>query len=369
MSKNDRVVQARWVIGENLRKLRYSMKWSQAQFAKESGIAEPTLSNYINGNIKGLPPLDYLLRLCTMPQFKEKGLNLSLEMLISDKFDPEGMIKKRQGDPFLSRREMAHGDFLGAYLTYFFDQSKPVHDEDCKLSRAFRYGVIAVYNDYDSVTGEVAAKALAYFCKAEEASVAFALKKTLDHAFKTNGSVDGRNKAIAKAFDFEGSAVYEGTVTFSNHHTFINIHNHIYGDNALIVLYAPQKRPDTEYIGGLGSIASVARGRAHMPTAQKIILSKYELTCSDETVAEHLSMASAVVNQENEAEELCRFCRKLYSSDSLLQNLDESDRAVMVRRRMELLVRNYIEKNICCVGSVNEEEDRAVYKLIERSME
>ena len=47
-------------------------------------------------------------------------------------------------------------------------------------------------------------------------------------------------------------------------------------------------------------------------------------------------------------------------------HFDEADKAALIRRRLDQLVKNYIEKNICCVGSVTEDEDKAVFKLIEQ---
>ena len=103
-----------------------------------------------------------------------------------------------------------------------------------------------------------------------------------------------------------------------------------------------------------------------MPTAQKIILSKYELVCSREVIAEKLSMSAAEIAQEHEAEAICEFCCKLYSDNNHSMHFDEADKAALIRRRLDQLVKNYIEKNICCVGSVTEDEDIAVFKLIDQ---
>ena len=103
-----------------------------------------------------------------------------------------------------------------------------------------------------------------------------------------------------------------------------------------------------------------------MPTAQKIIMSKYELGCSREVIAEKLSMSSAEIAQEHEAEAICDFCRKLYMDQEYAQHFDDADKAILIRRRLDQLVKNYIEKNVCCVGSVTEDEDKAIFKLIEQ---
>ena len=355
-------------VSKNIRELMEAMEWKQVRFAEKTGVSEPALSNYLKGDKKDgrLPPLEYLVNLCTMKEFKEKGLELTLDLLISDKFNPKALIQQRYNHPSASRHEVKHGDFLGNYLCYFFDQSKPVHNQDHKLNRELRYGVVSVFDVCESLTGDISVKAIAAFFKEGQSDQAVELKRTLDSIFNSDVNVNSRNMAIEEAFKSDSSAAYEGDVNFSDHHTFINIHSNIYGDNALIILYSPQKKADADYIGGIGSVASIARGRTHTPTAQKIIMSKYELICSREVIAEHLLMSSTAIDQENEAEAICEFCSKLYSDELYSQNFDEADKAALIRRRLEQLVKNYIEKNICCVGSVTEDEDKAIFKFIEQ---
>ena len=357
------------IVSKNLKNLIEAMKWSQATFAKETGVSEPALSNYLKGSESGgrLPPLEYLVGLCMNDAIRDKGFELTLDRLISEKFNPKVLVQRKYNQPAVSRRDVKHGDFLGNYLCYFFDQSKSIHNQDHKLNRELRYGVISVFDVYESLTGEVSVRAIASFFKEENAEKAYELKKTVDSIFKSNDiSLSSRNMAIEEAFKIDNVYAYEGVVTFSDHHTFINIQSDVHGDNALIILYSPQKKVDSDYIGGIGSVASIARGRNHMPTAQKIIMSKYELGCSREVIAEKLSMSSAEIAQEHEAEAICEFCRKLYLEQDYAQHFDDADKAILIRRRLDQLVKNYIDKNLCCVGSVTEDEDKAVFKLIEQ---
>lgn len=198
-------------------------------------------------------------------------------------------------------------------------------------------------------------------------------KKKLDEAFvafneksEKEGKKDyqKRNSTIQKIFASANDGTYTGKLSFSEHHAFINIESKIYGDKAMFVLYSPPKKTTSDYIGGIGSVASIAHGRKHMPTAQKIIMSKFELGCSSEVIAEHLSMSNAPVTQTNEAAALCDFCRKLYDGQNNGADFfDENDKEAMIERRLNQLVKNYIEKNICYVGSVSEDEDKKYLRL------
>ena len=370
MLNTDQLSKLKDIVSKNLRELIEAMGWTQSKFAEMTEISEPALSNYLKGSKNGgrLPPAEYLVGLCTMTEFKERGLELGLDLLISEKFNPKAIIKKNLSAPSVSRREMRHGDFLGNYICYFFDQSKPLYNQEPTESRALRYGVISVYDTYESLTGEMSVRVQAMFFKQTDLAKMLELKATLDAIYKqnSNSSVNSRNLAIENAFVSESKSAYEGTVTFSDHHTFINVQSNNFGDNALIILYSPQKKADADYIGGIGSAVSVARGRAHMPAAQKIILSKYVLGCSNEMIAEYLNMSSVAIDQGKETEAICEFCRRLYSDEDFSKVFDEADKAAMIGRRLDQLAKNYIEKNICCVSSVSEDEDKAVYRLIEK---
>ena len=358
-------------VSKNLSLLKEAMEWTQAKFAEKTGISEPALSNYLKGNKKEgrLPPLEYLVGLCTMPEFKEKGIELTLDRLIGERFQPRSVIQNRVQYPSEDRRAMRHSDFQGNYLCYFFEQSKTPRDRDYKSARELRYGVLSVFDACEGLTGEIEVRALSAFFKESEIEKALELKRALDAITEADVDRNSRNIGIEDAFRCKSISAYEGNVSFGEHHTFINVQSSACGDNALIILYAPQKKADEDYIGGIGCVASVTRDRTHMPTAQKIIISKYRLKCAKEVISEFLRMSAVTVEQKSEAAAICEFCRKLYSSEELAQHFDEQDKAAMLQRRLDQLVKNYVEKNLYCVGSVSEEEDRAVFQLIERSMD
>ncbi len=352
-------------IGENIGKLRGVAKWTQAKLAEMTDISEPCASNYLHG--ERMPPVEYLVGLCSMKEFRDLGLRFTVSDLLDRNFDPESIVRRRNDSSESEQRPVEHADFLGVYLCYFFDQSKSLYKQSHDETRELRYGVTVVYDDYDTPDGKVTTKSMSIFFKAEERAIALAMKKRLDKIFGSKQlAVDKRNYDIAAVFAEYPYAAYSGKATLGNRHTFINIEDKDQGDNALIILYSPDKRGDREYIGGVGAVASVAGGMAHMPTAQKIILSKYELKCPEEEIADYLKMAVADIEPEDEAAEICEFCRKLYTDETIMRYFDEADKQSMVERRLEQLIENYIEKVLYCVGCVTEEEDRAVYKLIER---
>lgn len=360
------------IVSKNLKGLIDALGVSQKKFAEMTGISSAALSKYLKGNEAaepGLPSFDYMVGLTMMQEFKDIGLKLTLDLLISEKFDPVAIVNKKQGQTVSLHRELKHSDFFGNYQCYFYDQSATIYSQDHKLNRELRYGVISVYNDVETLTGGERVRAIAAFFKEGNVELANLLKRQLDSIFKSDAPLKSRNEAIEQAFRAEHIYAYEGIVTFTDRHTFINIQSNIHGDNALIILYSPQKKVDTDYIGGIGCVSSVGRGSTHMPTFHKIIVSKYKLDCSRDVIAEHLNMSQVKITQAEEAQAITEFCRKLYSDPEYGSLFDEEDKALLIQRRMEQLVKIYLEKNICCVGTVTEDEDKAVYKLIEQYKE
>lgn len=355
-------------IGRNLTKLKTAMGWTQARMSSLTEVAEPTTANYLRG--ERMPSLEYLITLCNLDEVKAKRIELRIDDFLSSSFDP-GKAQSIKNSAAQELSDIAdHRDFAGVYLCYFYDQSKPVNEHVSRGSRELRFGILTVFDDYNCVTGEKKMKAVASFYKAREIEGVVAKKAELDRIFSDGSSVAERNAAISDYYANLDDGVYSGEVSFTAQHAFVSIQSRIHSDTALMILYSPPKRTDSDYIGGIGSIASVAHGRAHMPSAQKIIVSRYELKCSFEEIADYLSLSSAVVSGNEESKALVTMCKNLYGGESPMSALlDEGDKTAIIETRLNQLVQGYIEKNVCCVGTVSSEEDKSVYELIRKYSE
>ena len=364
---NDIKEELKKTVGRNIEKLCVAMEWSQGKMADKIGISDASLSNYIKA--RRLADLDVLVRICSLPDIKRKGFNVKVDDFLSNSHEFTNM---QVTETNVTPQDSPRNDFIGNYICYFYDQSKPVHNQDTKTTRELRFGILSVYDEYNCITGEIKIKALAFFYKKKDFEDARNTKKRLDEIFGEHKTIADRNQAI---IDFVSTlsgntGIYEGDMFFTTQHAFVNIRSAAYKDTALMIFYLPNKKEQNDYLGGIGSIASVAHGRMHMPTAQKIIISRHELGCSFEEIADHLSLASAPVEQTEEAVALAEICKKLYSSDDQMSLLiDDGDKIAIVKNRLNQLVRNYIEKNVCCVGCVSDEEDAKIYTLIKKYMD
>lgn len=356
----------------NLRKLKSAMGWNQNEFAsKWDNIATGALSNYIDG--KRLPGVELMVYLCNMPDFHKRGLDFTVNDLLSEDFDPEGTLKFKGSLSNGTHAYIEHSDFIGNYLCYFNEQSDITDKYGNKNTRELRYGVLSVYDDINGVTARSVTKVAAVFFKASESSKAFALKKDLD-SFHNASCVDNsklsakgeRNKKIIELMS-KKAGIYTGELTFSGQFAFVDIASKAYNDKALIVLYVPPKSTITNYVGGIGSIASVSHGREHMPTAQKIIISKHELAGSAESISPHLNMSYPNLTHIKDGQDIGKLCDKLYGGD--YDCLNREDKIAIIQNRVNKIIKDYIKDNLCCASSVSEVEDAQIYKLITASVD
>lgn len=349
-------------IGENLKKLQKAIDWTQNKFAAETDIAVGSLNGYMKGVTA--PPATYLARLCAMSEFKK--FELTLDTFLDGDFDPENVVRQKPGNVTKSKEYELHKDYVGTYLTYIFNQTKIEHGKVDEI-RELRYGVINIYEKRNPI-GDNTYHALARFYKESKKDEAFGLKRKVDEILSAKTpSADDYERA--HKLILADNEYYTGALTFSENHTFLSLESSEYSDHALIILHAPPKKKGNRlYIGGLGSVCSVSRSRNHMPAAQKIIISRYQLEKSREEIGAYLFMYSSNLSTTDEVTELVRLFKRLYATgadaDRASEYLLEIDKAAIFENRLNQIIREYIEKTACCVSTVSEEEDSRVYALI-----
>jgi len=103
-----------------------------------------------------------------------------------------------------------------------------------------------------------------------------------------------------------------------------------------------------------------------MPAAQKIIISRYTLKKSDDEIAKHLQMNHISISMKSESDALISLLKKLYVGgvDGSSDFLDEQDKRSIFEGRLNQIVRDYLENNLCGVGCVSNEDDDSVYDMI-----
>ena len=358
-------------IADNLTAIRDYLNLNNRNFAKLMDVTEPTISNYCNG--VRMQPIDFLINVCKLNELKAKNVTINVLDLISDDFVIEEH-KTNVNEPSVfsnSIKDYKYRDLMGSYYCYFYDQSKPFSEQN-SISREMRYGLITLTINYNAVLGTEKVKAYGCFYKADEMEEINPLREQIEQSFSdfNNGSIDlGSCNASIKEIYRKTEGFYEGEVQFSDYHSYIEIVSEAYNDRALIILNIPKKKKGNPYLGGLGTVASSTHGQNHLPCVQKIILSKYVLNCSEEEISEHLNMKGENITNVEDTNGIAQLCQKLYSAKEapMVSFLDENDKKSIIENRMLQLIRGYIERNVCCVRCVTDEDDKKIYRLIKRN--
>lgn len=344
-------------IIKNIKGLMAAEGFSQHEFAELTGISAAALSGYLNVNKQTIPDVTYIAKLCTVPRFKKYGL--TLDDFVTHRIEFERVVYSESTTEDIDYT--AKKGYTGTYLIYIFEQSKDKALAGVDSVRELRYGVISIFEQWN-LSDENDFIAIAKFFKTLPAAEKF--KESVDDLPKHEDTFANAD-AIRRIYQ-DNDRYYTGHLEFTMHHTFINLNSTFYGDNALMVFHAPQKKSDTDYIGGVGCVSSVSHGNNHMPIAQKIIISRYPIKRSNEEIAEHLQMNRIDIGMKAESDVLIALLRKLYvnSADGYADFLDEQDKKSIFEGRLNQIVREYLENNLCGVGFVSTEDDYAVYNII-----
>ena len=132
----------------------------------------------------------------------------------------------------------------------------------------------------------------------------------------------------------------------------------------MIILNNPPS--EKKYLGGLGTVNSISRGREHVPCVQYIIMSNIILNLPDGEIYNLLSLDITEVNIKNEVNELITLFKKLYLSGTE-SGLNEYQQKHIIEDSIKTIISNTIDSNMFRFAKVSNMEDDNYYRLIKDS--
>lgn len=300
---------------------------TQTQFAKTLGVSNASISNYISGQSE--PTLSFLLKL-------KSSYNVSLD---------EFLTKQTSHKHEQTLEEQNLSRFVGNYILYFYDSSSYIGRASNKQKNVLKFGVISIVEKGNNL--------FSYGCFLKNFDKAKTLKEELDSS--------KNNYSIKESFSNFSDFVYEGEIETSTTQIFIMLKS--FNDQSLIVLNNPPS--NKMYIGGLGTVNSVSRGREHMPCVQFLLLSRKVLDLPEGEIYNLLSLDVADINVHNETEKLISLFKNLYmnTGEGGLR-LEEYQKKKIFEDSLENIVQDLIESNIFRFAKISAKEDDHYYNLI-----
>lgn len=301
---------------------------TQTQFAKSLNVSNASISNYLSGQSE--PTLSFLMKLKSV-------YDISLDSFLTS------VSNIQKTEQSLETQNISR--FIGNYILYFYDSSSYIGRATNTQKNILKYGVISVVPSGNNL--------ISYGCFLKDYDKAKQLKNELDSSIQTLSKYE----IYSKYSDF----VYSGTTESSSTQIFIFLKS--FNDQSLIILNNPPSNKN--YIGGLGTVNSVSRGREHMPCVQFLLMSKKVLDLPEGEIYNLLTLDIVDINVHNETEKMIELFKNLYltTGDSSIK-LEEFQKKKIFEDSLQNIVADCVESNIFRFAKVSAREDDHYYNLI-----
>lgn len=248
--------------------------------------------------------------------------------------------------------------FSGVYQLYYFDTSSFKGREHNTNGNALKSGIM--YIEEERNTGKY--KVIAIFNMNKDRADEF-YRDTLHNGWKN------MRTAQEDMISMSGYHVYHGELELSSKHVFINVRFENTRDRVQMIFHRPDSSSD-KYIGGLGTMVSVSKGRSSAPCLQYIALADTSLEVSAEELASHMLMHYPSIKTYETIDDLVDFVVNLYSQDpemaSQLRRLSDEQKKTLVRNYIDKIVNDTVEKNLFRTVVVSQVDDDEFYHYIKR---
>lgn len=157
--------------------------------------------------------------------------------------------------------------------------------------------------------------------------------------------------------------LYRGNLYTSEQTISIELKDKENGDFSYILLNNPPSK--SEYIGGIGTVNSVSKGREHNPCVQYIIVSKKVIEKPDGDLYNCLKLDDYMVKLDNAIDDAISLFKRLYvEKNEISLDLSENQKRAIVQNKLEYHFYDILESNAFRFAKVSNKEDDAVFKLI-----
>ena len=336
------------IISANLKKLISQTGTTQKELAEKLGVAPASMSDYCNG--RRIPNVEFFLDL-------KRLYNISIDDFLTKSINPIATSASSKASAFDSSRLSTYQKYCGLYYAYYFDTSKYKGRDNLSEKASLLYGVLYIYENPTSLeTPEFSCAAILGIKDRESASNVKSKLEALKNSSKIINYIENNYPCTA----------YYGDFDMSNDHAFISI-SHDQTDKALLILHRVESN-QANYIGGIGTINSISKGRERMPVIQFIGLSRYPLSMSVEEIHHSLLLTYPTFKAETEAEEMIKVFKNLFSeTNENKEGFSDYQKTIMVKSTLERFIKQSLERNMFRYGKISERDDDEWYHAMKAS--
>lgn len=335
MSTDKNLLKTSKVFSLNLKTLIKDNKLNQSKLSKEIGFSVTSINNYLND--VNDPPIAFLLSLK-----KQYGINI-------DDFLTKTVKEDELTHP--KHTSVSAEKYIGNYMLYFYQSSAYKGAGFNPVKDPLKYGVLSVFPAKEfNFDNSVKMISLATFFASRQEAKEF--KQKLDYLADNYSEIKNSHNTYAQN--------YKGTLESSVTQVFIDLKSQYYNDRVLIILNNPPT--EKSYVGGIGTVNSVARGREPSPVIQYIILSKYFVETPDGELYNMLNLSVENIDVRNETMKLLEQFKALYLESNV--NLEEYQKNYIMQNNIERSIVDVVKRNMFLYGKISNREDDKYYRLI-----
>ena len=306
-------------------------KFTQKHIAEQTGFSQSSINNYLTKSSE--PSIQFLIAL-------KNAFGICIDDFLFSEIETENQI--------------SYDRFVGNYLVYYYNNNSYKGEVHTNLSNTLNYGVISVVKEQ-----ELNNNVLVYGVFMKDKSEAVNILKDLN--LSKNG--EERIKIYHETKNY-----YKGTLNSTKQSIYFDLHNKFNGDQCNMIFNNPPS--NTKYIGGVGTVNTMARGREHNPCVQFIILSQKLIDKPDGEIYDCLKFDKINVNLDYAIKDMADLFKRLFAEKNEISlSLNENQKLAILQNKIEYHFNEILEANVFRFAKITNREDDVVYKLIKEGVD
>lgn len=330
------------IISANLKRLIAQKNTTQKELANKLNVAQASMTDYCRG--RRIPNVEFFLALKNL-------YDISIDDFLTKSINPSANALPVRNSMTDSNMLTTYQKYCGIFYVYYFDTSKYKGRDSQPPRDSVHYGVLFIYENPSSLA--VSEYSCAAILGIHDREKATRIKNTMEGIKEPSGILDYIDRLYPQT-------AYYGDFELTQEHAFISM-KHTNTDRMLLILHRiDNNKPN--YIGGIGTVNSVSKGRERAPVVQFIGVSRYPLSISVEEIHHSLLLNYPNFKAENETEEMIRNFKALYvDSEGSGQDFSEYQKSIVVRSTLERYIKKSLERNMFRYGKISERDDDEWY--------
>lgn len=306
-------------------------EYTQKYIANQTGFSQSSINNYLTKSSE--PSIQFLIAL-------KNAFGICIDdFLFSD---------------MVTSQNISYDRFIGNYVVYYYNNNSYKGEVHSNLTNTLNYGVISIVKE-KHLDQSVAVYGTFLKVKSE----AVKLLKTLNTTTSSEEIIN---------FYKETKNYYKGGLKTSEQSIFIDLFNKFNGDQSYMIFNNPPSM--AQYIGGAGTVNTVARGREHNPCVQFVILSRKILDKPDGEIYECLKFDDINVSLDPVVDDLVSLFKRLFvEKNEISLNLTENQKKAIIQNKLEYHFNEILEANVFRFAKISNKEDDMVYKIIKEGID